>query len=100
MPAQLVFQFPEWAIDLDGLQVVEEASEERLSEPDYVDGHDIGSGEANVFLIFRDPVAVFEQARVAIPDALRRVLKAGFRPAGATEYRSLWPPGESHFSVK
>jgi hypothetical protein len=58
-----------------------------------VDGHDSGSGEANIFILTSDPNAAFATALAVIAKdpGLAASLWAAFRPLDADEYSVLWP---------
>jgi hypothetical protein len=93
----LILQFPEDVIDFDRLIEVETLLIKKL-DCISVDGHDMGSGEANVFVVTTDPRKTFEQARKLIPPKLRKHLKAAYR-VGRGGYVILWPPGLRIFKV-
>jgi len=66
-----------------------------------VDGHDSGSGEANIFILTSEPRKTFERAHAVISrdSRLASVLRAAYRRLDAEEYSVLWPPGETSFVV-
>lgn len=66
-----------------------------------VDGHDSGSGEANIFILTSDPNASFAGALAVImgDPGLATSLRAAFRRLDADEYSVLWPTGVTAFSV-
>lgn len=66
-----------------------------------VDGHDAGSGEANIFILTAEPNETFEHARAVVnkTSGLARVLRAAYRQLDTEEYSVLWPPGETRFVV-
>jgi len=65
-----------------------------------VDGHDIGSGEMNIFVFTEDPKATFERIKNigSIPNHMSN-LKAGYREVGEDDYVPLYPEDLDHFSV-
>jgi hypothetical protein len=100
---QLVLQFPctsmaefDAVIELEGKLI--DAFADSATE---VDGHDSGSGEANIFILTSDPNTSFASALAVImkDPGLAASLRAGFRPLDADEYSVLWPTGVTAFSV-
>jgi len=101
MKYQLVLQFPSASeADYDRLLSMEQAIENGLGELGIVDGHDIGSGEMNIFIHTDKPVLAFERAKhlLGAKDDLRE-LKAGYRDFDEDEYTAIYPKGLDHFSV-
>jgi hypothetical protein len=101
MQYQLVLQFAADAIsDYDGLIAIESQLIAALGEA-AVDGHDVGSGEANIFLSTSDPQKTFRQ----ILPLLERTghmaaVVAAYRRADEDLYHVLWPENSSrHFSI-
>lgn len=99
MAHQLVIQFN--GADFDGLIAIEEALIEGLGTSANVDGHDIGSGQSNIFIITTEPMGTFQRARDIISNAglLPATFKAASRPLGSDVYVALWPPGLANFSI-
>jgi len=66
-----------------------------------VDGHDSGSGEANIFILTSEPNETFERVRAVVSgfSGLEQVLRAAYRRPDAEQYSVLWPPGETAFAV-
>jgi hypothetical protein len=100
---QLVLQFPCNSIeDFDGVVALEDALiAELLGALADVDGHDSGSGEANIFILTSEPKEAFERAHAVVAKASRLapVLRAVYGKLDAEEYLVLWPPGETRFGV-
>ncbi|WP_075795017.1 hypothetical protein [Massilia putida] len=93
MHYQLVLQFKGNAIlDFDSLVTLED-NLQRIVEPiAEVDGHDIGSGEMNVFVLTADPVATFERAKSLLSDAsLLHKVGVAYRELRSEKYIVLWP---------
>jgi hypothetical protein len=89
---QLVLQFPESAFPtFDHLVEYEEALIDTLGNNHEVDGHDIGSGEVNFFILTNDP----DSAMVAILGATTLVSTPGLQAAArlikGEVYQRLWP---------
>ena len=63
-----------------------------------VDGHDMGSGEFNIFILTSNPRAAFKTVEPFLP--LDRPWRVGFRAADTDVYTPLEPPGLSIFGVK
>jgi len=98
MRYQLILQWP--VADYDALEAGENALVDGLDPTHEVDGHDIGSGEMNIFVLTGDPVAAFQSAQ-RILGALGMWLdaRAAFRPVGGSEFTVLWPEGAADFRV-
>jgi hypothetical protein len=99
----LVLQWPSSSAsavnDFDLLISLEDAIEESLGNLGIVDGHDIGSGEMNIFIFAQDPVLAFERVK-SIPTISRHLsnLKAGYREVGKDEFQPLYPEGLDRFT--
>jgi len=69
-----------------------------------VDGHDLGSGEANIFVLTsEDPAALFRKIEEAAGDWIREsgLAKAGWRTLAAEDpYTVIWPAGATELVVK
>ena len=102
---QLVLQLSPWGsgiTDLDALITLEDQLTDALRGTGAVDGHDIGSNEANVFVI-TDHVERAISACIPVIDrsGLLGHLSAGYRVIGADRYFRAWPvDDDSSFSVK
>jgi len=97
---QLVIQFsePSTLEEFDALIKLETAL---ISATEmFVDGHDSGMGEFNIFIHTNEPRSTLEQA-----GALIRTLKpdlhfvAGYRDFAENDYIPLWPPNLQSFAV-
>lgn len=79
---------------------LEEALVSHLGDAATVDGHDIGSGEFNIFIWTDEPLATFEQIKaVPIFDSVAHRLASGFRHEDGESYTPVYPSGLSDFSV-
>ena len=61
-----------------------------------VDGHDMGSGQANIFILTSDPRGILERAK---PVLKRRkcleIMAAAYRTVGGENYTMIWPEGST-----
>jgi len=65
-----------------------------------VDGHDLGSGEMNVFIHTDVPKVAFEKAKAVLGTAAdEKVMRAGYRDFSEDIDLPMYPPGLGHFSV-
>jgi hypothetical protein len=100
---QLVLQFPCNSMEeFDAVVALEDTLMAELPATlADVDGHDSGSGEANIFIHTSEPNQTFERARAVVDKVprLAPVLRAAYRKLDAEEYVVLWPPGETRFAV-
>ena len=98
---QLVLQFAPWAdADLEDLVRLEEQLS-AVVPSDAIDGHDLGSDEANIFILTEDPKSMLSACSPVIREAgLFWKFSAGCRAVDQDEYVRLWPAGDaSTFSV-
>jgi hypothetical protein len=102
MEYMLVLQWPSTstAQELHLLISLEGQIKEGIGDHGNVDGHDIGSGEMNIFIFTEDPRATFERVKNigSIPNHISN-LKAGYREVGEDDFLPLYPEGLDHFSV-
>ena len=93
---QLVLQFSQWNDRaFDDLIRLEESLAEAVGEK-AIDGHDLGSGEANIFILTESLDADFEACLPRIVDAgLLSNFSAGYRAMDAEEYKRIWPRDDS-----
>lgn len=98
----LVLQLPTSSSpgEYDLLIFLEEAIKEKIEDSATVDGHDIGSGEMNIFLFTENPKLAFERIKT-IPSVAKHmsVMKVGYREVGEDEYTPLYPEGLKLFAV-
>ena len=94
---QLVLQFSPWdSSQLDALVALEDRLIDAIGEAGDVDGHDGGSGEANIFIHTDQPAEVLALCLPLIrATALPQLLGAASRPLSGSEYTRLWPPASS-----
>ena len=101
MAYQLVFQLPLSSIaDYDDMVRLEERIAGALGQLGEVDGHDAGSGEANIFVRTDRPEFAFDWIRRALwGNELPAGLKVAYRRLDGEAYTILHPPGESRFDI-
>jgi hypothetical protein len=91
---QLVLQFPgDSRRDVDVLVAVEDLLIKELASEHSVDGHDIGSGQMNIFIHSENPEVAFSKVRQVIPPGVLAVLRVAYRELSTGDYIMLWPPG-------
>lgn len=101
MKYQLVIQFPEKLYnDLDWLADMEDLLDEALVDAE-VDGHDMGSGEVNIFIHANDPINtlaivknILEEEGVSLEN-----IKIAYREINGDFYIPLWPEDLENFKV-
>lgn len=97
---QVVVQWDDKVGDFDFLIGIEDALLGALSECHEVDGHDMGSGEANVFIISPDPMQAFGEIKVALAGRLSMSdVRIAYRDLEGDTFTVLWPEGLSDFDV-
>jgi hypothetical protein len=101
MRYQLVLQFAGDTIaDYGALIAMEHQLIDTLGDG-CVDGHDMGCGEANIFIITADPQNTFRQlAPLLVRSGSMQGVTAAYRRVGEDAYHVLWPENSSRqFSV-
>lgn len=93
MDYQLVLQFKGNTIqDFDSLVTLEEDLQRVVEPIAEVDGHDLGSGEINIFVLTADPVATFERAKTLLAGAsLLNKVGSAYRDFRSDRYIVIWP---------
>ena len=96
MRYQLVLQFAADTIpDYDALIAMEHQLIDTLGDG-FVDGHDMGSGEANIFIHTSDPQDTFRQlAPLLLRSGRMHAVTAAYRSTDEDEYHVLWPENSS-----
>jgi hypothetical protein len=92
---QLVLQFHGDSLhDLDAVVALEDELIEQLGDSADVDGHDIGSGETNIFIFTSAPKRTFQKVRQVLErrQSLKAII-AAFRPIDGEHYTVIWPEG-------
>ena len=98
---QLVFQLRGSSqLDFEEMIALEGELRSGIGELGEVDGHDVGQGQMNVFVLTPSPIRCFERVRL-LPGFARAMprLKVAFRPLDGDGYEVLHPPGLSSFTV-
>jgi hypothetical protein len=86
--------------DYDAMVGVEEALIERLPAGSEIDGHDVGSGEINIFIHTNDPARTFEEVRsVLCHHEVWANIRAAYRHLEATEYIVIRPKWLTVFEI-
>jgi len=61
-----------------------------------VDGHDVGSGETNIFIWTPDPMKTFERAKPVLERSQSlQAVTAAYRMADGDRYTVIWPVGST-----
>ena len=96
MRYQLVLQFAADTIaDYDALIALEHHLIDALGN-NSVDGHDMGLGETNIFILTTDPHTTFRQlAPVLVRSGHMPAVTAAYRRADEDKYHVLWPENSS-----
>jgi hypothetical protein len=102
MKYQLVLQWPGSTLaDYDAMVAIEDLLIDLLADDSEVDGHDVGSGETNIFIHTDDPRKTFEKVRSALGDQDHwDDLRAAYRELSGSSYTILRPKGLDKFTVK
>ena len=102
MDYMLVLQFRGDSLgDLDATVALEDELIEELGDAADVDGHDVGSGETNIFILTSDPAAIFRRAKPVLERRKQlQALTAAYRAVEGERYTVIWPEGSrSKFKV-
>jgi hypothetical protein len=103
MKTQLVLQWQEESsnIDFEGIVEIEEMLRRHLpKQQSYVDGHDYGSGEGNIFILTDDPQLSFKQVeRILSTDERWADVRVAYRPLSGHDFTIIWPKGLTEFNV-
>jgi hypothetical protein len=93
MEYQLVLQFRGDSLEhYVAMVALEDALIEALHDFAEVDGHDVGSGEVNIFIFTNEPMKTFQQARLVLEQRGRlNLVSAAYRLADGEDYTVIWP---------
>ncbi|WP_284982865.1 hypothetical protein [Arthrobacter sp. efr-133-TYG-118] len=98
----LVLQWPGTnEADFDALIAMEDLLEAALPEAHgFVDGHDFGAGQMNIFVQTDRPLEAFQDAKTSLSlDPRWAGARAAYRPAEGDRYVLVWPATLEGFSV-
>jgi len=102
MKYQLVLQFRGDSLrDYDAMVSLENDLIAALDDSANVDGHDVGSGEINIFIFTDEPKKTFQQAKPVLKQggSLDSV-RAAYRLADGEDYTVIWPErSEEEFKI-
>jgi hypothetical protein len=84
----------------DAVIATEDALIEGLGDHAEVDGHDVGTGQMNIFIWTDDPTATFASAQAAIGGhAHWSEVRAAFREESGDHYTVVWPKDLETFDI-
>ncbi|QYG06581.1 hypothetical protein [Janthinobacterium sp. PAMC25594] len=97
MSYQLVLQVRGDSLgDFDVMMNLEKELSIELNDIVDVDGHDMGCGEINIFILATNPTAVFEASKPILDRfKLLHDVKAGYRLLSDDIYTTIWPDGST-----
>jgi biotin synthase-related radical SAM superfamily protein len=102
MMYQLVIQFPADTLeDYDDMVALEDRLIADLGTSAEVDGHDFGSGTANIFIRTTEPETTFRTVRKRLEQEGRlQSVTAAHRPRDGEDYTVIWPKAsKTAFSI-
>jgi hypothetical protein len=99
MKYMLVLQFPEETFTYDELVELENKFISELKDLAIIDGHDIGAGEANIFILTNDTKDIFKKIKLLLERKALDVLKAAYREIKKEKYEIIYPTNLKKFTV-
>jgi len=102
MDYQLVLQFAcHSEEDFDSVIETEEQVASVLGGSATIDGHDSGSGQANIFILTSSPLIAFSQVKKLLESKglLQSSFKAAYRLVQGNQYTVIWPESSGEFIV-
>lgn len=87
-------------MDFDSIVRLEDALAADLSQEADVDGHDKGSGEANIFILTSDPEHTFHRVQRLLSEKQQANARMAYRALDQETYTVLWPHDLKGFAVK
>lgn len=96
----LVVQIPEVSISYDQVIEMEDILIEHLNDLGEVDGHDIGSGEVNIFIQTSRVMECYSRIVEQLSDKWGTVIRIAYRQIDGDEYHILFPQSLETFEVK
>jgi len=87
-------------LDFEEMLGIEKELVSGIGDLGEVDGHDMGQGEMNIFVLTTSPIRCFEHVRSLqrVARAMSR-LKVAYRLLDSDDYEVLHPPGLYTFTV-
>jgi len=86
--------------DFDRLVDIECELEEILGDSADVDGHDFGSGEANIFIFTDHPEETFKAIRTYLDaSGILSIMRIAYRDMASDDFNVLWPENLVEFKV-
>lgn len=99
MKYMLILQFPPTLFTYDELIEFENTLISELKGIAEVDGHDLGTGEVNFFILSDTVNVAFDKIKALLKSEEVNVLKAAFREIDGEHYHILHPPQLTDFHV-
>lgn len=98
----LVLQWPGSSMeDYNSMIGVEELLTSSLPRGSIVDGHDVGSGETNIFIETDDPQRSFEAVKSVLGSRdTWSTVRIAYRGSKGDKYTILWPNNLRDFEVR
>ena len=95
MKYQLVLQYQADTLeDFDAMVALEDQLIEGLADSANVDGHDMGSGQTNIFIFTSDPAKTFKRVRQTLEQMGRlEGVTAAYREVLGEHFTVIWPEG-------
>jgi hypothetical protein len=92
MDYQLVLQFRgDDCLDFDAMVSLEDEIQQIVEPTAEVDGHDVGSGEVNIFILTADPVATFQRVKPLLSAAsVLNKVSIAYRELRSDDFTFLW----------
>lgn len=87
--------------DFEVLLEIEDALDRQIPEEHgFVDGHDSGAGEMNIFIHTPHPLEAFQDVwRTIGHQPMGASMRAAYRATDSDRYRVIWPENLNEFSV-
>jgi hypothetical protein len=95
----LVLQMPETLLTFDEIIEQEDLLIAGLKNLAIVDGHDIGSGEVNFFILTDNVNVTFERVQTLLKSQTKSAVKAAYRKVTGEKYSILYPPDLKAFRI-
>ena len=94
---QLVLQFRGDSLDdYDAMIRLEDDLIAELQGVAEVDGHDMDSGQANIFILTSDPRGILERAKPVLKGRkCLEIMTAAYRTVDGENYTMIWPEGST-----